>query len=332
MSDKNNKNKKGEINVEPIEKLRKDLRQAAATLSLQEIRYLVDLYYQIQDFRKAAENQVNTLGKGGELVNVLSWAFGSMETIENEIKYALNVYTNREPTGMGSWAKSICGIGPVLSAGLLAYINVEKAPTAGHVWRFAGLDPTLEWLGKEKSQKLVHNCRGENVEATLAAVCRAASRSVDRIRRAATTDANGKTVKLTEDRIISVLSRRPWNASLKVLCWKIGESFVKVSANENDTYGKVWINRKEYETEKNELGDYANQCPGYLGRLRDKNTPTYKTLQTGMLPAGILHARSKRYAVKLFLAHWWEESYRRHFKKEPPLPYPIAHLGHTHKI
>jgi hypothetical protein len=50
------------------------------------------------------------------------------------------------------------------------------------------------------------------------------------------------------------------------------------------------------------------------------------------LPQKALHERSKRWAVKLFLAHWHAEAYRRHYGKEPPLPYAIGILGHAHRI
>ena len=51
-----------EIDIgEPIRKLRSDLKQAAKTMSAEEARYLVDLYYQIQDFRKASGNQIGAI-------------------------------------------------------------------------------------------------------------------------------------------------------------------------------------------------------------------------------------------------------------------------------
>ena len=46
------------------------------------------------------------------------------------------------------WARSIYGIWPVLAAGLLAHIDIEQAPTVGHIWSFAGLDPTKKWQPK----------------------------------------------------------------------------------------------------------------------------------------------------------------------------------------
>jgi hypothetical protein len=33
---------------------------------------------------------------------------------------------------------------------LLARIDIVKAPTAGHIWRYAGLDPTVRWNKGEK--------------------------------------------------------------------------------------------------------------------------------------------------------------------------------------
>ena len=37
------------------------------------------------------------------------------------------------------------GVGPIAASGFLAYIDIAKAPTVGHIWRFAGLDPTVSW-------------------------------------------------------------------------------------------------------------------------------------------------------------------------------------------
>jgi hypothetical protein len=45
---------------------------------------------------------------------------------------------------------SLVGIGPVISAGMLAHLDVRLAQTAGHFWRFAGLDPSVRWEKKTK--------------------------------------------------------------------------------------------------------------------------------------------------------------------------------------
>lgn len=124
--------------------------------------------------------------------------------------------------------------------------------------------------------------------------------------------------------------KRPWNAALKKLCFLIGESFVKVHNNPKSLYGRIYRERKEYETAKNEKGDYAEQAKTILERNpRHAQAAIYKT---GKLPPGQLHMRAKRYAVKLFLSHWHEEAYRHSTGKEPPKPYVLEHGGHAHYI
>lgn len=257
-----------------VSRLSRDLKNAAATLSPAQARYMVDAYYQIQEYRKASGNQTTALEKQGEPNEVISWLFTQQEVLENQIKRALDAWTDGNK--ISQWAKSITGIGPVISAGLLAHIDINKAPTAGHIWRFAGLDPTVSW---SKGQK------------------------------------------------------RPWNASLKVLCWKIGESFVKVSGRDSDVYGKLYLERKRIETEANERGAFAEQAVTKLANVKiGKNTEAYGHYSSGKLPPAHIHARAKRYAVKIFLAHYQHVAYQITFDANPPKPYVIEHLGHVHYI
>lgn len=265
-----------EYATEPVALLRKDLKTAATLLDLHEVRFLVDFYYQMQQYRIASAAQTRTLAKEGQPHLVLDWVMGTMGHTEGVVRSVLDYYTRGESTGMGAWAREIVGIGPVISAGLLAHIDITQAPTVGHIWRFAGLDPTLEW---GKGQK------------------------------------------------------RPWNASLKVLAYKIGESFVKVQNHPRDIYGQVYAKRKVEERERNEAGLYADQAAAKMAKFKiSKDTEAYRWYSDGKLPPAHIHARARRVAVKLFLAHFWEEWYVRHYGKEPPLPYAIAFLGHAHKI
>ena len=269
------------ILLEPIVKLKMDLRAAAATLKKDEARYLVDLYYQIQDFRKASNSQICAIEKAvangkrpNEPTLLLGWIFNTNYAVEQIIKKTLEEFTDIEPTGMGLWAKSVFGIGPVLSAGLLAHIDITKVKTAGGIWRFAGLDFTSKWEKKKK---------------------------------------------------------RPWNAKLKELCWKIGESFVINNKKEECFYGHLYLERKEIEARKNDNGDYRDQAAAGLLRVGD-DTEAIKFYKRGLLPPGHLHSRARRWAVKIFLAHWFEEAFKKMYRKEPPLPYALAHLNHTHRI
>lgn len=305
-------------------RLSKDIRDAAKTLSDREARYLVDLYYQLQEYRKAGANQVRSMAADEEPHVALAFFADQMRIMEKSVAGALDKYSAAQP--LGEWARSIIGIGPVITAGLLAHIDIAKAPTAGHIWRFAGLDPTQSW---EKGQK------------------------------------------------------RPWNADLKMLCWKIGESFVKVSGNEKSYYGKVYVDRKAMEIKRNDAvielshsmmmslldaarskvddsiladapspqkavidgeivtfykigemwygGGNAMHAHDKLVKFKiGKDTDAYASYSIGKLPPAHIHARAKRYAVKLFIAHYQEVGYRQMHNAEPPLPYPIAILGHAH--
>ena len=135
-------------NLEPLQRLTKDLANASKTLSVREARYLVDAYYMLQENRISAAHQMRTLNSGNEPHSVIDWLSQQNESLENQIKRALDKWSDGH--AVGAWAKSICGIGPVISAGLLAHIDITRTPTAGHIWRFAGLDPTCEWKKKEK--------------------------------------------------------------------------------------------------------------------------------------------------------------------------------------
>ena len=262
------------MELEPIQKLTKDIRSAAVTLSATEARFLVDSYYQRQEDRKRGDNQIRSMNESGEPHEVLSWLADNTRLLECQIKRALDAYSASSP--IGKWSRDIIGIGPVIAAGLIAHIDITRAPTVGHIWRFAGLDPTAEW---KKGQK------------------------------------------------------RPWNASLKTLCWKIGESFVKVSGNPDAFYGQIYLQRKAIEIQRNDAGEFAGQAAAKLEKYKiGKATDAYKHYSAGKLPPAHIHARAKRYAVKLFLSHWHEQAYRLYYGKEPPAPYPIAHMDHAHKI
>lgn len=264
------------IELEALNKLKRDIKNAGTTLSKEEARYLVDLYYQMQEYRKASDNQVCQLQKedNKEPHETLAFFANNFRTLERNIKSVLQVYAESKP--IGQWMLSICGIGPVISAGLMANIDITKVQTAGQIQAFAGLDPTREWHKGEK---------------------------------------------------------RPYNARLKTLCWKIGQCFIKVQNNEEDVYGKIFAIRKAYEIERNEKGELADQAKAKLERFNiKKTTDAYKWYSQGKLPPAHINQRASRYAVKIFLSHLFSVWYEMEHKEKPPKPYAIAILNHAHEI
>lgn len=139
-----------------IERLaRSDLRELVAGLSHEDARRIVDLYYQTQDERIRTAARFRVAAEGAEPHALVSWVFGQMSQVEEGIRRAMDAWTDNLPEGQ--WLKSITGIGPVLSAGIIGTF-VSDHPTVGHWWRFAGLDPTLTW---DRGQKRPYSARAK---------------------------------------------------------------------------------------------------------------------------------------------------------------------------
>ena len=260
----------------PVRKLDRDMGQAANTLTATEARYLVDSYYGMQEGRIRANNQIRALTASGEPHESIAWLSTESRVLEESVKRALDAYSASHP--VGKRMRTVVGVGPVIAAGLLAHIDITRAPTAGAIWRYAGLDPTSEW---KKGQK------------------------------------------------------RPHNASLKTLCWKLGESFVKVCNHKDAVYGKLYQERKEVELAKNEAGAFADQAAAKLEKFNiGKTTDAYKAYSVGKLPPAHIHARAKRVAVKMFLSHLHQVWHEVEFGKTAPVPYvfEFADKEHVHKI
>lgn len=264
------------VTADPAWSLDRDLRKAAQVLGDAEVRYLVDSYYAAQDFRKQNASRRDAAAAAGEPNMIMNRLFADAERLEKNIRYALDKWGSGDQRVR--WARSIDGIGPVIAAGLAAHTHIDHCPTVGHLWAYAGLDPTRVWGGKGH--------------------------------------------------------KRPHNAGLKTLCWKAGESFVKVSNKDTDVYGKVYRVRREREGVLNEEGRFAEQAAAML-----KAVPHHKQKETyakGKLPDSHLHSRAKRYAVKLFLAHWHHVCYEIAYGTKPPFPYILEHPGvdgqHVHYI
>lgn len=261
------------IELGNIIKLDKTIKDSAEMLDREQARFMVDLYYQVQKYRISLGNQSSALEREFKPHELVDHFQAQMSTLEKQMIGVLGSYA--QASQAGQWALAQVGIGPVIAAGFLAHIDITRAPTVGHIWRFAGLDPTLKW---EKGQK------------------------------------------------------RPYNADLKTLCWKAGDSFVKQSGKESCFYGRLYKDRKLFEVAKSEAGEHRETAEEALNSGR-KLTPEQKAhYERGVLPPGRLDLRARRYAVKLFLAHLHHEMYVEEYDKEPPLPYAITQLGHAHYI
>lgn len=142
----------------------------------------------------------------------------------------------------------------------------------------------------------------------------------------------GKKSYYTKDDLESYLAKPPYNKSLKVLCWKIGDSFVKRCNNDKSLYGRLYKYRKAYEIQKNLNGEYAEFAAKTLASKNFKDKETIEIYKSGRLPLGHIENRARRYAVKIFISHVYEAMYIDYYHKCPPKVYPISMLGHVDYI
>ncbi len=257
-----------------IAKLHKDIKNFVLGMTKTECRTLVDFYYNFQKTRIRSQLQITAHAKALDTQSeeVLAWILKNANSLENQVKKILDVYTNNHDITL--WMKSICGIGPVISAGFFSTIELDKTHNVGSIWKFAGLAPGVKW---EKGEV------------------------------------------------------RPWNARLKTLCYKLGESFVKVQSNKNDIYGKIYVERKNQEKTNNEAGKYKELAEAHLKEKRyGKDTNAYKAYAEGKLPDAEIHARARRSAVKLFLSHLYDVWHFMERGSLPTLPYSYTIQGHEY--
>jgi len=254
-------------------RLSRDVRSMTADLNSNAARLIVDAYYTLQENRMAFAAQAKELEKQDSPHELLQFMSYNLHLMEKSLKHPLQHFA--ESTTVGQWALSQYGIGPILTAGLAAHIDITKASTAGSVWRYAGLDPTQKW---EKGQK------------------------------------------------------RPYNAELKTLCWKIGQSFMKFSGKEECFYGHLYKEDKARRTSKNEAGDYADFAQEILDTKSFKPNQTRDKLESGVLSDAQIDAQARRFAVKIFLSHYHAVAYQAHHGQPAPVPYIIAHGDHVHTI
>lgn len=387
------------------------------------IRYLVDTYYQIQAMRTATENQLRAIqqGKDGEGMEASAFISTQIRTIEATIKKIIDFYTDKIPVCY--WAKKNMGIGPMISAGLYARLDINKATSAGSFWSYCGLnDNKTPWLGKEKSaviiketmaatledpktkwvfdglSKVIKKDRSfkktfdnffkgifENAEInddivdekivfdaitkdlnftdtiiekmgniplynTAIALCKLydtnmvldceiqsisinekVNRKPSQLFAGALTQWNTRRNKsskvlryIKKDDLEKFMAKPPFNRELKKLCYNIGQCLIKNSNKEDSLYGRLYKERKAYETLKNENLDYADQAAALLKENNYKDKETKETLESGKLTKGHINMRAMRYAVKMFLSHYYEMWYLSENGSTPRTPWVLA--------
>lgn len=126
--------------------------------------------------------------------------------------------------------------------------------------------------------------------------------------------------------------KRPYNAKLKTLCWRLGECLKKVSKHPDCFYGALYQRRKVLELKRDAEGLNEEEAHKRLDKARIKGSrisPAQRKIwESGHLqPIGI-DRRAMRWAIKIFLSHYHYVG-RTILTGEAPEPWIIVHGGHT---
>jgi len=275
--------------------------QAASNMTKDEARFLVDAYYILQEDRKRAGNQIFAMGDN-EPTAVLRGLFDVYSEAEKTIKIAMDVYSDNDDVGL--WAKSILGIGPIISAGLLANIDIERSPYATNLWSFCGLANKV-W---KKGEKRPWNGR-------LKVLCWHIGECFSRV---------SKKPDAFYGKFFRQRKAQEWRKNI------VGDFADQAKRTlEEKTYSKTTKAYKFYSgrykpTDRTTASIESDFEKSILDTF--ELTKEYDGIQ--MLPPDHINQRSKRWATKIFLSHYHHVAWCIHMGKEPPKPFAIDKLNH----
>lgn len=161
MKDKNTvvvvEEKEIEVSVKVSKEEKLQLQESVGDKQI--LRFLIDQYYQSQEYRIRAENQARAIIQGYDQSQKEHPIFITKELTNARAQESLNkkymdIVTNKIP--VCRWMKAIMGIGPVLSCYLYASFDISKGRYATDFLSYAGLnDNNNPWLGTEKAKAMV---------------------------------------------------------------------------------------------------------------------------------------------------------------------------------
>ena len=296
-----------------VKKLRLNLEHETP----EDIRKIVRHYYYVQEIRLRSDNVLRGFAANetideSEREAHRAMLVGPLQEMELTIRGGLKRWAQLQPI-YTEFLSRIKGIGPVLGAGFPAYlVTPGRFATVSKLWAYCGLhteqrtEDGKRWFDSESAAQTWIAAEVEKDRAWHEQTAKENGSAFD---AEAVAKKLQKQIAWGEDRETSWHAARRrkgekarWSASLKVLCWKTGESFVK-------------------------SGDYYREIYDHFRVLEDEKHPD--------LSKGHRFARAKRRTVKIFLSQMLDKWYRIEGKtladntRRFSGPYVQDRLGHT---
>lgn len=119
--------------------------------SVDKIRPLVEIFYDVQDVRIRSFNRLREVGEvKGVNPDIL-------KELEKQIRDYIKVEIRDIPI-VATYLRSVKGIGPILAGGLISWFDPHKAPHISSFWKYAGLSVSEgRAVKREKGKKADYN-------------------------------------------------------------------------------------------------------------------------------------------------------------------------------
>jgi len=262
------------------------------------LKTLVDIYYDFQgqriqtQLRIGASKRIHSLSDEELSIYGITTIFQNAKNFEKDLEKMISKQLKNHAL-YTQYLSNIVGIGPMLSAGLISYIDdIEKFKHVSSLWQYSGYG----------MNRFCKNCK----KPTFKVVEYDTGKTAKKLHPIETCpECGADTVHVLQKRTIGYQSN--WNDRLKVLGWKAGTSFVKQSAK-SSKYRSLYDKIKSEERQQNPK------------RMTIDGKIYYND--------GHIHNRAMRKVVKIFFAHLWQ-TWRRQQGLEATEPYAKQLLGHS---
>lgn len=118
---------------------------------MRDITFLIERYYSLQEHRITMFAQARELEEAGNSPDLVKGYAERFEELEKMI--AKDIKNSVKDHPMFAWFKTVKGIGPILSASLIANIDITKADHTSSVWKYCGLSIDPETMKAERRKK-----------------------------------------------------------------------------------------------------------------------------------------------------------------------------------
>lgn len=304
-----------------------DLRLVAAEMDKREALLTYRYYRNLQRMEHRHKLQLSQLHLKNDSSILTQELARTIRQLKNQVGNALDIYADQHLTSR--WVRDVGHFKGPIATGFHTLINIEKAPTASSLWRFAGLDPSTVWIwDNDAAWEVIEDIQEDFPYPDDTAVVEKLAKRINvpyetLLKRV----HNNRTGEITWESLQKAIKWRPYSSELRYLCFLASLSFQNNIHQIDWAYTQLFRRRRDYEMKLNEAGAYADQAANCLKRhnWNPDGTP-YWYYSRGFLPYMHIKRRARRWVVKVFLAHYHQVAYYERYSKLPPKPYILEVL------